>query len=189
MNVRDAIVTRRSVRSFTDRPVPYSDIKSVLETAIFAPSAGNAQPWCFVVVDEPSLVEKACRLNPYGDWGKNALSGIIVCGDLHQERYEGFWAQDCAAVTQNILLMIHEKGLGATWTGVFPVKSRVEGFRKLFMIPENVVPFSFVLLGFPNRRMVDRQRSLEDKLHINAWKSSTEDYLASFARSPRPLGR
>ena len=55
---------------------------------------------------------------------------ILVCGDLRREKHEGFWVQDCSAATQNILLAVHAKGLGAVWVGIYPLEDRIAGFRE-----------------------------------------------------------
>src|SRR5674536_123839 len=60
-------------------------------------------------------------------------SGILVCGDTRNLISPGFWVQDCSAATQNLLIAAHELGLGAVWTGVYPmdpVDGRVTGFTK-----------------------------------------------------------
>ena len=61
---------------------------------------------------------------------------ILVCGDSRYERYPDFWVQDCSAAVENILLAAHALGLGAVWAGVYPMKDRIEGFRRLFALPD-----------------------------------------------------
>lgn len=65
---------------------------------------------------------------------------ILVCSDRNLEKYPDFWVQDCSAATQNILLAAHALGLGAVWAGVYPMKERVEGFRKMFLLSEEITP-------------------------------------------------
>ncbi|MCO5384170.1 MAG: nitroreductase family protein [Methanosarcina barkeri] len=57
--------------------------------------------------------------------------------------------QDCSAATQNLLLAAHAVGVGAVWTGIYPIKDRIEGFRKAFGLPEHVIPLAFVPIGYP----------------------------------------
>ena len=135
MDIFDAIATRRSVRKYTDRPVTDEDIRTVLEAAMMAPSAGNAQPWHFVVVRDAALRARVAELNVYAAMARTAPAGILVCGDLHLEKYPGFWVQDCSAAIQNLLLAAHGLGLGAVWTGIHPVAEREEGFRRTFGLP------------------------------------------------------
>ena len=130
MELKKAITTRRSIRSYLDRPVPRPVMEKTLSLAVCAPSAGNSQPWRFIILDDPKIIEQCCRLNIDAYWGVRAPAGIVVCSDVTRHKHKGFWVQDCAAVTQNILLLLHEAGLGATWTGIHPEPDRVEGVRR-----------------------------------------------------------
>ena len=86
MDIFDAIATRRSVRKYTDRPVTDEDIRTVLEAAMMAPSAGNAQPWHFVVVRDAALRARVAELNVYAAMARTAPAGILVCGDPRLEK-------------------------------------------------------------------------------------------------------
>lgn len=169
MNTIEAIKSRRSVRSFTNTEVPLSLVKELITVASHAPSAGNGQPWHFIVVDDRQLMNEMAQINRHGEMAREAPVGIVVVGNLDKERIPGFWSQDCAAVTQNLLLVAHDRGLGATWTGIYPVRNRVEGVKKLFMLPGNSVPFSFVVLGYPARRESLVPRSEQAPVHYNHW--------------------
>jgi nitroreductase len=152
MNVFDAIESRRSVRRFIDEPIPLDTIDEVLRLANFAPSASDARPWRFVVLHSKELLLDAARINPFGQMADKAACGVLVLGDLFREKQSGFWVQDCAACTTVLLLAAHGMGLGAVWTGIYPVKQRVERFRDLVNAPLSLVPFSLVLLGQSDQR-------------------------------------
>ncbi len=109
MEAYEALVTRRSIRAYTTQTISDDLIKRLLEAAMSAPSAGNRQPWHFVVVKRPTL-DTLADLLPFGKMLKHAPLAIIVCGDLVLQP-EGYWVQDCSAATQNILLAAHAKGL------------------------------------------------------------------------------
>lgn len=169
MDIFDAIATRRSVRKYTDRPVTDEDIRTVLEAAMMAPSAGNAQPWHFVVVRDAALRARVAELNVYAAMARTAPAGILVCGDLHLEKYPGFWVQDCSAAIQNLLLAAHGLGLGAVWTGIHPVAEREEGFRRAFGLPAEVVPLGYIVLGYPDQHPHSESRFREDRVHRDVW--------------------
>jgi nitroreductase len=95
--------------------------------------------------------------------------GILVCADPRLEKYPGFWVQDCAAATQNLLLAVHALGLGGVWTGVYPIEERVAGFRALLDLPEPVVPLSFVVIGHPDQKLPYRSRFKADRVHHDLW--------------------
>ena len=100
---------------------------------------------------------------------RQARLAILVCGDLSLEKFPGFWVQDCSAATQNMLLAAHAKGLGAVWTGIFPLEDRVEGFRALCGLPEKVIPLALVVLGYPAQSLKPENRFLEERLRKNQW--------------------
>jgi nitroreductase len=145
----DVINSRRSVRVWKSGSVPEVDIQKILEAAMNAPSAGNEQPWQFIVVTDKTMLIKASTFNPYGGFVKNAPVAILVCGDTRLERFKGYWVQDCSAAAENILLAAHALGLGAVWTSIFPMEDRMRGFTQLFNLPEEVIPFTLIPVGYP----------------------------------------
>lgn len=169
MNTIEAIRTRRSVRTYKDEPVEREKIATLLRAAMSAPSAGNQQPWHFVVVTDTDMLKQIAELNPNARMAAQAPAGILVCGDPREEKYPGYWVQDCTAATQNILLAAHELGLGAVWTGVYPREPRIEAFKKVFKLPEPILPLSFIILGYPAETAAPQDRFRTDRVHENAW--------------------
>jgi nitroreductase len=169
MNTIEAIKTRRSIRKYTEQSVAPEIIKELLAAAMSAPSAGNQQPWCFVVMDDRSLLNQVPSFSPYAGMCRESPVSILVCGDTRSEKHPGFWIQDCAAATQNLLLAAHEKGLGAVWTGVYPREERVKGFRELLHLPEGVIPLAFIVIGHPAQQPFSQDRFQEDRIHHNGW--------------------
>ncbi len=169
MDVIEAIHTRRSVRSYEDRPVPMDVVRELLAAAMSAPSAGNAQPWQFVLIDDRAVLEQVKTINPYGAMAARAALGILVCGDITLEKFAGYWVQDCSAATQNLLLAAHAKGLGAVWTGIHPMPERIAGFRALVGLPEHVAPLALVVLGYPAQQTTAQDRFRGDRVHHNTW--------------------
>lgn len=164
------IFERRSIRKYTDKEVSDSIIKKVLKAGMAAPSAGNAQTWEFILIDEEEIIEKIPEIHPYSKMVKDASKVILVCGNKELEKYEDFWVQDCSAATQNILLEATANNLGAVWLGVYPVQERVNGLKKLLKLPENLIPFSIIPFGYPaeEKEIIDRYD--ENKVHYNKFK-------------------
>jgi nitroreductase len=100
---------------------------------------------------------------------KDAAAAVLVCGDLSLEKSTGYWVVDCAAATENLLLAAHALGLGAVWTGIYPRQSRMDGFRRLLELPENVVPHSLVALGYPAEHPPAEDRYRPDRVHLDRW--------------------
>lgn len=169
MELKDAIFGRRSIRKFLDRSVPEEMVRDILDAAMAAPSAGNAQPWQFVVVDDRELLDSLTDIHPYIKMVTQAPLGILVCGDLSLEKYQGYWVQDCAAAMQNMLLAIHSMGLGAVWTGIYPMEDRVQAFRERFNLPEHVIPLGFAPIGWPGQKSESKSRFKEDRIHKNTY--------------------
>ncbi|WP_136796902.1 nitroreductase family protein [Desulfosediminicola ganghwensis] len=169
MNVPEAILTRRSIRKYTDAPVTDEQINTILEAAMMAPSAGNQQPWQFIVVRNKEIQGKLKDINPYAAMSDKAPVGILVCGDLSLEKHAGFWVQDCSAAIQNILLTVHDLGLGAVWTGIHPLKDREEGFNQLFKLPEHVIPLGYIVIGQPDQHPTTVSRYKVDRVHQETW--------------------
>lgn len=149
MELFEAMFTRRSVRDYTDQPVSEESVASLLRAAMAAPSAGNQRPWRFIVVRDRGQLKAAAAAEQYGGMIARAQVAVVICADLDLVEHEGFWQQDCAAATENLLLAAHALGLGAVWVGTYPREDRVEGLRRVFGLPENLVPFSVVPVGYP----------------------------------------
>ena len=100
---------------------------------------------------------------------KEAPLAILICGDLDLEKHEGFWIQDCSAATENMLLAANALGLGAVWTGIFPVKKRVDGFSKLLNLPERIIPFALIPIGYPAMKLPREDRYNVERVRYNKW--------------------
>lgn len=169
MDILTAIHTRASVRKYTGDPVSEEDVAILLDAAMAAPSAGNEQPWQFIVIDDRGVLEKIPEIHPYGGMAKNAPLAILVCGDRAAEKHPGFWVQDCSAAIQNMLLAAVARNLGAVWTGIYPVEERVAAFGELFGLPDHVTPLGLVILGKPDAKQEAKSRFRADRVRRNHW--------------------
>jgi nitroreductase len=169
MDAMNAILGRRSVRKYTDQPIPEIYVKQLLEAGMSAPSAGNERPWHFIVITNRETLDKVPDVHPYSQMIRQAPAAIVVCGDTTKQLYEGFWPQDCAAATQNILIAAHALGLASVWLGIYPVKERVRGFQKLLGIPKHIVPISVLPIGYPDENKAPSDRFDESLVHKNKW--------------------
>ena len=170
MDAMQSLFSRRSIRKYTSAVVSEAAVKEILEAAMSAPSAGNQQPWHFVVIDDRQILDRVPEFHPHSLMCREARLAILVCGDPSLEKHAGYWVQDCAAATQNLLLAVHAEGLGGVWVGVYPREERVIGFRKLLNIPEHVVPFAVIPIGHPAEQKPPRpDRYNEARVHKNAW--------------------
>jgi nitroreductase len=174
MDALETIRTRRSIRKYLDKPVPEGVLQQVLAAAMYAPSACNAQPWQFVLIDDQKLLQEIPKIHPYAVMAAHVPLAILVCGDVSLEQIPGYWVIDCSAAVQNLLLAAHALGLGAVWTGVYPQQDRVEGFRRLLGLPKNVIPHSLIPIGYPAEQPPQVERYRSDRIHRNVWEPNTK---------------
>lgn len=165
----DAIYKRRSIRRFTDQEVKKDQIEEVLKAGMNAPSAGNEQPWQFLVIDDRKLLDKIPEFHPHSKMLYEAPLAIVVCGDMSQVKYQGYWSQDCSAATQNILLAIADLDLGGVWLGVYPREERVKKLQQLFGMPESIIPFSIIAMGHPAEQKPPKNIFDNQRIRYNYW--------------------
>lgn len=171
MDTFEAIHGRRSIRKYTDQQVAEDLIEDILRAAMAAPSAGNQQPWRFVVIDDRETLDAIPQYHPYSAMLKEAPLAIVICGDTRLERYKGYWVQDCSAATQNLLLAVHAKGLGAVWLGVYPITDRVAKTQELLGLSVEVIPLAIVAVGHPAEQKVPEDRYKTERIHRNRYSA------------------
>jgi nitroreductase len=166
MDAFEAILARRSIRVYQDRPVERAALARLLEAAMAAPTACNAQPWEFVVVDSAAGMAELRLILPYGKY--NAPAAIIVCGSKTKALNncaEKYWVQDCSAALENILVAAAGMGLGTVWIGVYPIDERVLVVRAGLDLPETVTPLGVVFIGYPGEEKEARTQYEEARVH------------------------
>ncbi|MGI6575033.1 MAG: nitroreductase family protein [bacterium] len=165
----DPILARRSIRRYTEEQVGEADIIYLLKAAMSAPSAHNEQPWHFVVINERRILDEVPKFHENAQMLKGAPMAILVCGDLTLEKAEGYWVQDCAAATENILIAAQNRGLGAVWLGIYPRQNRVEILQEMLNLPQHVIPFSLIPVGHPAVQKPPSERFDPARIHYNSW--------------------
>ena len=162
------IMTRTSIRSFTDEPLADSQIETLLRAGMAAPSAVNKQPWKFVVVKNKQLLRQIADSLPNTRL-TTAACAIVVCGDM-TKTLDGvgrdFWIHDCSAATENILLAAHALELGAVWAGIFPNPDRVDKLRVLVDIPETQIPLCVIAIGHPAENPSPKDKWTHDNYRV-----------------------
>lgn len=172
MDCLDAIMTRKSIRSFKPDAVPKSDLVTILNAGRKAPTAGNLQPCHFVVVQDEATrkkLQKAAfdqeliaqapviivvavepeRSSQYGDWGRNYLCHL-----------------DGANATENMLLAAHALGYGACWVGGLEGSKVIQALG----LPQDFKVISMIPIGKPDEDPEPRpRRTLEDMVRWERW--------------------
>ena len=165
------IFERRSIRKYTADPVSLEHEEKLLRAAMQAPSAGNEQPWEFIVVRDPETLKKMTEGHPYSTPLLGAPLGILICGDVNKQRFNpyAYWVQDCSAAIQNLLLEAQHLGLGAVWMGLHPIKEREDVLIELFGLPEGVIPLGMIAVGHPAQTVEPVDRYLPERVHREKW--------------------
>lgn len=167
MDVFEAIQTRRSVRAYEPTPIPKEKLDRILEAARLAPSAGNIQPWHFIVVTDPSKRERLARA-PFAGFLKEAPVVIVGCGS--QKASPKWFMVDVAISMQNMVLAATAEGLGTCWVGSFDEKEVKETLK----IPDEYRVVALLAIGYP-RRKPDIQSGI---LHLIRKRKNLEEIVS-----------
>ena len=178
--VMDNILSRRSVRSYTEQKLTDAQIETLLRAAMAAPSGSNIQPWSFVVLTDPSEYDTIFEGNFNMEKFKQAAAVFVLCADTTVTRTprgggepvtmpNGTWRDDLGAATENLLLAAESMGLGACWTASYPYEDRYMPPKKALGLPDTVIPYSIVPVGYPAGDEQPKDKWDPAKVHYGRW--------------------
>ena len=169
ITVLEAIKSRRAIRSYEDKSIPESAIEILLESAIYAPSAINVQPWKFTIVTnkaEMKLISETAKqallqtLPDVADEGlarfKNAMKNpqynmfydapllVFISGAQSQ-----FAVNDCSMAAQNMMLTAYTLGIGSCWIGGAILYANSPKGKANLGVPEDHQVYAAVIFGYP----------------------------------------
>jgi nitroreductase len=168
MNLDEAITGRRAVRDYTVQAIDEQAIRSLIASAVQAPSAVNQQPWAFTVVRDQGLLDKISRTakahmlatmqgNPHADHFQTHLSDPAFHIFYHapvliliSATAEGPWiVEDCSLAAENLMLAAHANGLGSCWIGFAQGLLNTPEGKAMLDIPSAWVPVAPIIVGYP----------------------------------------
>jgi nitroreductase len=167
MELSDAIVNRRSIRTYKKQDLPKATIEKLIEAARQAPSAGNVQPWKFVIAQTQKKKTDISNAAYNQNSLLEAAAIIVVC--VYEKRAEESYGQrgktlyciqDTAAAIQNILLTACSLGLGTCWIGAF----KEADVKKAINAPAEMRPVALIPVGYPNESPKARPRRPLDEI-------------------------
>lgn len=173
MDAIQTIMSRISVRQYSDREISEEALRTILEAGMSGPSCVNARDWSFIVVRDPDKLNKMADANGRpAEPLRTAKLGILVCGDL-ERAFQGapdYWVVDGSIAAQNMILSAHALGIGSVWLGTWPQMNRVKAQQELFGLPESQVPHSVIAFGYPKEEST-REKLIweEDRIHYEKW--------------------
>jgi len=152
MDVLEAIKGRRSIRAFKSKEVTQETVEKIIDAVRWAPSAGNIQPWEFIIIREPEIKRRLVEAALDQTFIEEAPVVIVVCANENRSS-QGYGIrgktlyciQDTAAAIQNLLLTAYSFGLGACWIGAF----EEEEARETLKIPSGIRPIAIIPVGYP----------------------------------------
>lgn len=166
MDIFEVIKKRRSIRKYKPNPIPEKHLKIILEAAIWAPSAGNLQPWEFILVRSHEKKHELAKAALNQSFIAEAPVVIVVCANVmrtasvYGERGAKLYCiQDTAAAIQNILLAACALGYGTCWVGAF----MDDEVKRILNIPNGVKPVAIIPIGVPGESPRPRRRRPLDK--------------------------
>jgi nitroreductase len=166
-----AIFNRRSIRKYKDKSVEREKIEKLLRAAMQAPSAGNQQPWEFIIVEDKERLKKLSEVNPYSKMVANSAVTFVLLSKKEGVMVPLCIQQDMGAAAENLLLEAVELELGAVWLGIAPIQERMNYIKNMFGLPEGIEPFALIPVGYPDgqkNEFVDRFDAT--RIHYENWK-------------------
>ena len=171
MDVLEAIKSRRSVRKYKPIPVEDEKLNRVLEAVRWAPSAGNRQPWEFVVVKDSGIRKEIAEIAPYGKFIMEAPLTIAVAVDPSKDPTH--YVEDGAIAATHILLSAHALGLGSCWVGAFG-STYENDVKRILGIPTSLRIVALVALGYPAETGTSMRKELKELVHHESYGRKVE---------------
>ena len=168
MELKECILTRRSVRKFLDKPVDHETLEQVIATAAYAPSWKNTQISRYVAIEDRTVLDTICRDFLPGH-NANIVSGAPLliaqtfiknrCGFERDGTYtttrkDGWQHYDCGIAAQSFCLAAHDAGLGTVIMGIFPH----EELGAFLNVPEDQELMSLIAVGWPAEEPIAPKR-------------------------------
>jgi len=176
------IMQRKSVRAFTDEPIPAAYMEAMLKAAMAAPTGSNIQPWYFVVLTDKSKYEHVFENNFNMRIFNSAAAVVVFCADTTVTRPprdnpdgapvtrpNGTWRDDLGACTENFLLAAESLSLGAVWTAAYPYSERYASMKRELGLPDPVLPYCAVAVGWPANDEQPKDKWKPDRIHYERW--------------------
>lgn len=184
----ELLTNRRSVRSYQDKQVPQKLINELITESTLAPSAGNEQPWKYIIVQDKATMRSIsdeskksilARIagNPE-DYAKkyqkmlenesfnifyNAPSLVMILGPSHLKNL----IVDCALAASYLMLAAAARGLGTCWIN-FATELQDSELKTELAIPQNCSIVAPIILGYPEKIPPVPQRKPPEILKIIA---------------------
>ncbi len=173
-NLHQLLLTRHSIRRYTDAEISGDDVKTILEAALLAPTSKSGRPWQFVVVEDRETIARlsACKTAGAASM-KNPAFAVVVCASPAKS---DCWVEDATIAAVFMQLQAADLGIGSCWV---QVRNRYDAagepseicIQETLGIPADMPVLCIITFGYSNeqRRPVDPSKLLWEKVHIGRW--------------------
>ena len=172
MQTWDAIRARRNVRQYTDQPIAHEDLERICEAGRRAPSAGNWQPWDFVVVTgREQLIELAKVWDRGGRHIASSAATIALVAKEPDDEQQGQWLMyDFGQATAYMMLAAADLGIGSGHSAVIDQ----EQARRVLGFPDGYRAVFLIGLGYPADQALrpltrPNRRPFDQVVHWHRW--------------------
>lgn len=140
MNVEEAIHGLLAIREYRDTPIPKEIVRRILEAGRQSASAGNSQPWHFIVVENREMLRQLGEMAESGPYVAEAPLAIVVALP-----HKGIAVSDASRAIQSMLLTAWSAGVGGSWVGFWGLKP----VKELLGVPEELDVLAILPFGYP----------------------------------------
>lgn len=164
MDVFEVIKKRRSIRRYKrEAKIPEEHLLKIFEAARLAPSAGNRQPWKFIVVKDPEIKRKLAEACNNQMFIADAQVAVVAIGDPSISRW---YAQDPMIAVEHMVLEATELGYGTCWIGAF----NEDAVKKVLNIPPELKVVCVIPIGVPDEEPPARPRkAIEEIFYLDKY--------------------
>lgn len=163
MQLQSCILTRRSIRKFTDEAVSHETLEKIISLTAYAPSWKNTQISRYIAIENPEILDEICKT--YSPFNAKIISGCKTLiaqtfiknrsgferdGSYSTDRNDGWQYYDCGISAQTFCLAAHEFGVGSVILGVFDRPA----LERYLEIPDDQELMALIAIGYPQEENV-----------------------------------
>lgn len=174
-NFHEMLLQRHSIRRYTEQQLDPEDVKTILEAALLAPSSKSKRPWQFIVVDDKETLAKLAKAKKVASHPiAGAAMAVVV---VTNPELSDVFIEDATIAANFMQLQAAALGLGSCWIQIRnrfsedgePAEAMVQ---QLLDIPQYLPVECIITFGYinENRKPVDPEKLLWEKVHIGTWK-------------------
>jgi nitroreductase len=178
MELKEAILNRRSIRKFTDYYVTDEEIKEIMEAARWAPSWSNTQAWTFVIIRDKSIIEQISgtfsKINPARQCAGTASALIAACarkglsgcrGGTELTSLNNWFMFDLGLAVQNLCLRAHDLGLATVIVGFLDHQN----CKRILTVPKEQEVVAIIPIGKPDEsdRVAPPRKTIDSMTYLN----------------------